>query len=578
MTDRTITSSAGDEPTDGQPPTRTRRSRRPARAPNSSEASSSGAATMSNEPAAPSGVEQPAALIPASTAPDGNATPTDAAASPDGEQTAAPKRRRRRPRRPVAALEAATTTEDNGQVTPPTVEQPTAPISADATVDGSATLTSEQKVTPDVEQSAAPRRRRRRPRKPAATPEVVTSTEDNGQVIPTAVKQPAVPISAAASTEGRDTLTNEQKVAPDVEHPAAPTPATTTTDVAATPTEEQPAAPRRRRRGTSKGPAVAVPMPHLQVPTTHRPFAHSSEGEITGVLDYYGVKWLYEPRSFPLRWDGDRIVEMFTPDLYLTELDMYLELTTMKQSLVTEKNRKLRHIRELYPEINIRLLYRRDIHRMLAKYGIGPLVQEDIPEVSSVLYSKGQIEQRVGELGREISRNHEGQPLLLVGVLRGVFCFMADLMRQITLPLSMDFMSVSYYSGEGSGEDGKNGGVHVTKGTDIDIAGKHVLLVEDIVDTGMTLNYLMRYLESQKPANLEVCALLDKRVRRIVDVKLNYVGFEIPDEFIVGYGLDYMERYRNLPYIGILRPGEQPQPATRRRRRRPRSPATQNNP
>jgi hypoxanthine phosphoribosyltransferase len=487
LTDKTITSSAGDEPTNGQSPARTRRSRRPTRTANSSEASSNGAATMSNGQAAHPGVEQPAALIPASAAPDGNITPTDAAASPDGEQTAAPRRRRRRPRRPAAA------------------------------------------------------------------PEVVTSTEDNGQVIPTTVEQPAALIPASAATEGNAALTNEQNVAPDV---------------------EQPAAPKRRRRNTSKEPAVAVPMPHLQVPTTHRPFPHPSEGEIAGVLDFYGVKWLYEPRSFPLRWDGDRIVEMFTPDFYLTELDMYLELTTMKQSLVTEKNRKLRHIRELYPEINIKLLYRRDIHRILAKYGIGPLVQEDIPEVSSVLFSKDKIEQRVGELGREISRNHEGQPLLLVGVLRGVFCFMADLMRQITLPLSMDFMSVSYYSGEG----GENGGVHVTKGTDIDIAGRHVLLVEDIVDTGMTLNYLIRYLESQKPANLEVCALLDKRVRRIADVKLNYVGFEIPDEFIVGYGLDYMERYRNLPYIGILRPGEQPQPATRRRRRPPRSPATQNNP
>ncbi len=407
-----------------------------------------------------------------------------------------------------------------------------------------------------ADQPPARTRRRRRPARAASSPE--------------------------ASSNGAAPLTDEQVVSLGVEQPAASTPAAATVDSSATPTDvqaaspnvEQPTAPARRRRSTPREPPVAVPMPHYQVPTTHRPFAHSSEGEIAGVLDFYGVKWLYEPRSFPLRWDGDRIVEMFTPDFYLTELDMYLELTTMKQSLVTEKNRKLRHIRELYPEINIRLLYRRDIHRMLAKYGIGPIAQEDIPEVSNVLYSKAEIERRVAELGKEVSRNHEGQPLVLVGVLRGVFCFMADLMRQITLPLSMDFMSVSYYSGEG----GENGGVRVTKGTDIDITGKHVLLVEDIVDTGMTLNYLMRYLESQKPASLEVCALLDKRVRRIMDVKLDYVGFEIPDEFIVGYGLDYLERYRNLPYIGILRPGEQPQPATRRRRRRPRNTATQSSP
>lgn len=345
-------------------------------------------------------------------------------------------------------------------------------------------------------------------------------------------------------------------------------------------TAETAVKPRARRRRPSKprveSPSidtspVATPMEHYPVPTTHRPFAHPSEDDFTSLLDFYGVKWLYEPRSFPLRWDGERVAEMFTPDFYLPELDLYVELTTLKQSLVTEKNRKMRHLRELYPDVNVKLLYRRDIHRLLAKYGFGPLVQEDIPEVERVLFNKPQIERRVRQIGKAISRDHKGKQPVLLGVLRGVFCFMADLMREITLPLSMDFMSVSYYGGNGNGNGSENGGVQVKKGPDISIEGRHVVLVEDIVDTGMTLNYLLRYLQSLNPAGLKVCALLDKKVRRIVDVKLDYVGFEIPDEFVVGYGLDYLEKYRNLPFIGILKPGEQAQPAERkpeRKRRR----------
>ncbi|MBI4297249.1 MAG: hypoxanthine phosphoribosyltransferase [Chloroflexi bacterium] len=278
------------------------------------------------------------------------------------------------------------------------------------------------------------------------------------------------------------------------------------------------------------------------------PFAHSSEAEFAKILDFYGVRWEYEPRSFRLRWEGDRVVEMFTPDFYLIDLDMYVELTTLKQSLVTEKNRKLRHLRELYPDINIKLLYRRDYHRLLAKYGFGPLAQAEVPGIERVLFSTNQVQKRVAELGRQISQDYAGTQPVLVGVLKGVLCFMGDLMRQISLPLSLEFMSISHFGAGGAD------GVRITKDLDSDIQGKHVLVVEDVVDTGMTLNYLLNYLSTRQPASLEVCTLLDKRVRRLVDVPIRYVGFEAPDEFLVGYGLDYLERNRNLPFIGVLKP------------------------
>ena len=276
-------------------------------------------------------------------------------------------------------------------------------------------------------------------------------------------------------------------------------------------------------------------------------FAHPSEIEFAHILDFYGMKWSYEPRSFPLRWEGDRIVEMFTPDFYLPDLDLYVELTTLRQKLVTEKNRKLRQLRELYPGVNIKLLYKRDYHRLLAKYGYGPLAQEDIQTIDRVLIDAEQVQKRVVELGRQISLDYVGTRPVLVGVLKGVLCFMSDLMHQVTLPLSIEFMSISYFSGD-------EGGVKITKDLDGDITGQHVIMVEDIVDTGMTLNYLLNYLRARNPASVKVCTLLDKRVRRLVDVPLDYVGFEVPDEFVVGYGLDYLEKYRNLPFIGVLKP------------------------
>ena len=293
------------------------------------------------------------------------------------------------------------------------------------------------------------------------------------------------------------------------------------------------------------------PSPHSPTLSSEFPaFAHHSEEEFARILDFYGLQWVYEPRSFLLRGDGEQPREMFTPDFYLPELELYLELTTLKQSLVTKKNRKLRRLKELYPDINIKLLYRRDYHRLLAKYGFGPLARADVEGVSRVLLTTDQIQKRVSELGRQISHDYQGRQPILVGVLRGVLLFMADLMREITLPVELQVMAVSSYQGQ------TRGGVQVTKGLDSDISGRDVILVEDIIDSGMTLNYLTSYLKSNGPASLEVCAFLDKKARRIVDVPVKYVGFEIADEFVVGYGLDYEQKYRNLPFIGAIASGK----------------------
>jgi hypoxanthine phosphoribosyltransferase len=168
--------------------------------------------------------------------------------------------------------------------------------------------------------------------------------------------------------------------------------------------------------------------------------------------------------------------------------------------------------------------------------------------VETVLIEEDRLRARVAELGEEISSDYTGRDLLLIGVLKGAVFFMADLMRYLAIPCEVDFMAISSY---GASTD-SSGVVRILKDLDINIEGRHVLVVEDIIDSGLTLSYLMRNLESREPASLEVCALLTKPERREIDVPVRYVGFEIPDRFVIGYGLDFAERYRNLPYVGVL--------------------------
>lgn len=172
-------------------------------------------------------------------------------------------------------------------------------------------------------------------------------------------------------------------------------------------------------------------------------------------------------------------------------------------------------------------------------------------DIAEILLTPEQIAGRVGELGRQISSDYEGKNLLLVGILKGAFVFLADLVRNISIPLELDFIAISSY--KSSTESG--GIVKVVKDLDCEVEGKHVLIIEDIVDTGWTLkmSYLADTLHARKAASVRVCTLLDKPDRRQVDVNLDYVGFVIPNKFVVGYGLDFNRLYRNLPFIGTLK-------------------------
>src|SRR6266487_4637399 len=172
-------------------------------------------------------------------------------------------------------------------------------------------------------------------------------------------------------------------------------------------------------------------------------------------------------------------------------------------------------------------------------------------DVEQVLVSEEQIAAKVAELGRQISESYTGRELTLVSVLKGSLPFMADLMREISIPVRIDLMEVSSYGGATTESSGL---VRILKDLSASIAGEHVLLVEDIIDTGLTLNYLLRYLRGKNPATLRICTLLDKPARRLVDIPVDYTGFTIPDQFVVGYGLDYGELYRNLRFVGVLRP------------------------
>ena len=170
-------------------------------------------------------------------------------------------------------------------------------------------------------------------------------------------------------------------------------------------------------------------------------------------------------------------------------------------------------------------------------------------DVDHVLITEQQLDERIKEMGHQIAEDYQGEPLTIVGILKGAVIFFADLARAIDLPLQMDFMSVSSY---GSGTT-SSGVVKIIKDLDADVTGRHILLVEDIIDTGITLAYLKEYLSNRGARSVKICTLLDKPTRREKAVHVDYIGFTMPDEFLIGYGVDYAENYRNLPYVASLK-------------------------
>lgn len=177
----------------------------------------------------------------------------------------------------------------------------------------------------------------------------------------------------------------------------------------------------------------------------------------------------------------------------------------------------------------------------------GPIAYH--PDIARVLFTQRQIAERVQALGDQITADYAGKELLVIGVLRGVMFFMADLLRTIDLPLTVDFIAISRYGPSAR----TRGVVRLIKDLEEPIEGRHVLFVEDIIDTGFTLGYMINMLKARHPASIEVCVLLDKQRFRLIDLEVAYSGFRIPDQFVVGYGLDYQQRYRNLPFIGVLK-------------------------
>lgn len=286
-------------------------------------------------------------------------------------------------------------------------------------------------------------------------------------------------------------------------------------------------------------------------------FAHPAEQDLARILSFYRIRWIYEPTTFHLEFREDgRPAEQITPDFYLPDHDLFLELTTMRQRLVTRKNRKIRRLREAFPSVHIKLLYRRDYDRLVGSYPAPDGIIE--PVLDRPLYDAAALRQRIGELASEIAataiRNSRiCRPLHLIGVGAGSRRFLADLRRELDVRscrVESDQLVLSRYR---AGLDGDH--VRIGGALGAPLAGSEVVLVSDIVSSGLSLVSVTEWLRSKGARTVRICTLLDRRDARIIDIPLDYVGFEAPDEVLVGYGFSSYPRFGDLPYIAPIHEG-----------------------
>lgn len=288
-------------------------------------------------------------------------------------------------------------------------------------------------------------------------------------------------------------------------------------------------------------------------PTTSSQFAHQAERDFSAILDYYRVRWAYEPTSFPLVWGEDgRPAEMFTPDFYLPDHRLYIEMTTMRQSLVTRKNRKLRRLRELYPDIRIKLLYRRDYLQLLDVF-LRPLSGDKNEKPGSVVFDAATISKRLDELADEIAAaepaEHHG-PLVVLVASAGAERFAGDLRARLTTrgveaewhPVRLSRARADYRSGQ----------ARVRERPKINLANRRVLVLTDVVSTGLSMDFLIRWLVRRQVREPVVGALLDRPEARITPVPLRFAAFTAPNDLVVGYGLNLRRRFAGLDYIATL--------------------------
>ena len=297
------------------------------------------------------------------------------------------------------------------------------------------------------------------------------------------------------------------------------------------------------------------PLRWLLQPNVDR-FAHPAEIELARLLTFYGLRWAYEPTTFAVRWGSDgRPEEFVTPDFYLPDHDLYLELTTMRQRLVTRKNRKFRLLRESYPNVRVRMLYLRDFERLRDLYKSSG--EERDGRIGAVLYDEGDVEARIEELARQLVKawsgkasSDRGQRPLLVGVGGGSDRFLTMLgenVRDLGVPVDLDRADLTTIAREtGSAR------VRVSRPPVAPLFGRSVTVVQEVLSTGLSATFLASWLRRHGASTVEICALLDREAARVVDVPIVCRGFAVPDVALAGFGLARRSEYRDLPFIAKI--------------------------